>query len=73
MKSWFELILVGIRMDVCNGFVVEVYDFYVTFSLLTQVPCALFATKTQQALRAIYQDVYGRQIDKMIRGLSACS
>ena len=56
MRSWFEVMLVCIRMNVCNGFVVEVYDFYVTFSLLTQVPHALFATKIQQALSAIYQD-----------------
>ena len=39
-----------VSMDVCNGVTVEVYDFYVTFNLLTQVPRAFFATKTTRQL-----------------------
>ena len=52
-------------MDVCNGLEVEVYDFYVTFNLLTQVARAFLATKTTRQLTYCMAE----KIDKMTRDL----
>ena len=51
-----------VSMDICNGLPVEVYDFYVTFNLFTQVPRAFFATKTTREL--IYCMTENRQNDQ---------
>ena len=49
--SWFEgCACMYVSVGVCNGLTVEVYDFYVTFNMLTQVPCVFFATKTTRQL-----------------------